>query len=117
MRRCAAGMILITVLYLGVVIWGFLAALLLLALMQHRIAIVTRQHVVAGLLIDARLRELREAAPAAWPENGAEESGEVGSCTWSLAVLDRAPSLLRVRVRATVDLSRLTRDATIHAPP
>jgi hypothetical protein len=117
MRRRTSGMILITVLYVGVAIWGFLAALLLLALTHYRIAIVTRHHVVAGLLIDARLRELRETSAAEWPASGAEETGEVGPCTWSLAVLEREPSLLRIRAEASVFLSQRVRDATIHAPP
>jgi hypothetical protein len=112
--RVSIGSVLVATLLTCLALWALLGAVLLLATVQYRVALATRDHAVAASVLQEQLDLMRSWPASDWPAAGDGAAGARAECAWSYRVLEGGPRLLRVRITATVGRAVLTRDATLH---
>lgn len=99
------------------VTWALVAALVLMASLSHRAALATRDHAVAERIAQGWVESLAATAPEAWPAGDTVDEGSIGAaCTWQVAVTERLPELLRLRLDVRAGRATYARMATVHAP-
>jgi hypothetical protein len=109
--RHASGAVLVVVLLASLAIWLLLAGVLLITRLQFEVAVAARDHAVAQALAE-QLIEARRAA-SSWPPEPAE-AGEIGRCTWSLALLGHDETSVRYEARVHYGRAQVVLDGTVH---
>ena len=90
-RSASGGFVLVSVLLVSTLIWTLLVGLLVTVRLQHEVAVAARDHGVARA---AAYHLLASARSHDWwgggPPPTSSGSGEDGTCSWSLDVVDVA---------------------------
>jgi len=114
--RGAHGFVLVTVLLLSTVVWSLLSAGLILAHLQHSVAVAARDHRVAQKVAHERSEALRHGVDA-----GAAALSEAGGdgllCSWSSEVLAADSDATRLRTSVTYGRAAVVLDATVWHEP
>lgn len=114
------GFVLVTVLWLTLLVWGLLAGLLTMALLQHRLAVAAQRSAAAAVAAEQAvasglvLARAQHAAEGAWPSS--LSLGDLGRCELSVAEVVAEDAWWRLAVDGRFEGLVVRREGTTHLP-